>query len=222
MVRSSPLTTTEPEGGRGQQVDTLREVLLPAPLGPTTARISPASTLEVDPGPESTVALLAVPVDLGDVGEFDHGHRRCGAQLRGTPLHSSWKPGRAAPPSSRKTVLGGLKPGLELAAHDRARAVPRSGASRPAVRTRRRTPPGRTARKGSGRAAPPRSLSGVRTKVIAIRQRPARRAADTPPLPQGGLAVRSRGAASDSSPPSPVNDAAAKEAEAVAFRGRYD
>ena len=49
VVRSSPLTTTEPEVGGVSRVMHCASVLLPAPLGPTTARISPASTRKLTP-----------------------------------------------------------------------------------------------------------------------------------------------------------------------------
>src|ERR1700745_575156 len=43
-VISSPLNTMRPEEGRSTPVRQLKKVLLPAPLGPITARISPRAT----------------------------------------------------------------------------------------------------------------------------------------------------------------------------------
>src|SRR5499426_3015232 len=48
-VTSSPFRSTRPEVGRSTPVRQLKKVLLPAPLGPMTARISPRATSKLTP-----------------------------------------------------------------------------------------------------------------------------------------------------------------------------
>ena len=47
-VMSSPLNRMRPEVGRNTPVRQLKKVLLPAPFGPITARISPRCDREID------------------------------------------------------------------------------------------------------------------------------------------------------------------------------
>ena len=70
VVRSSPLTTTEPEVGGVSRLMHCASVLLPAPLGPTTARISPASTRKLMSS--STTVRWRRGRSLGEVSQFDH------------------------------------------------------------------------------------------------------------------------------------------------------
>lgn len=58
-VRSSPLTTTLPDVGRSSRLRQRASVLLPAPDGPTTAKISPEAT--VNSTSSSTVVGFGEP-----------------------------------------------------------------------------------------------------------------------------------------------------------------
>ena len=61
-VRSAPAMRTDPEDGRSRPAMSMSMVVLPEPEGPTTARVSPCSTVRLTPfrmltGPEPAVSV---------------------------------------------------------------------------------------------------------------------------------------------------------------------
>ena len=85
-VMSSPSNRMRPEVGRSTPVRQLKKVLLPAPFGPMTARISPRANREID------------IVERGQPAEADR--QGLGAQDRGGRLPDG--AGRRVRPRSRR------------------------------------------------------------------------------------------------------------------------
>ena len=98
-VMFSPLNRMRPEVGRMTPVRQLKNVLLPAPLGPMMARISPRPDLEID------------AVERGEAAEA-HG-QRLGAQ-DGARLPDRRWPRRAVGEKDRLSRKRNLRPAVFL------------------------------------------------------------------------------------------------------------
>ena len=78
-----PSTSTAPVVGCESPSTMSMVVVLPAPLGPRKATISPCSIVQVD-----AADGLDGAEDLGEAGEADRGHRRARCATRGRLLEA--------------------------------------------------------------------------------------------------------------------------------------
>ena len=112
-----PPTSTVPEVGSSRPAARLRKVVLPAPLGPTRATSSPASTLEVE-GAEGDVAVVVAAEAVGAearralIGPPPPRSRRAGRSGGGG--RPRWRR-RARAPTTTRPVTAGADGGLPVA-----------------------------------------------------------------------------------------------------------